>query len=101
MLKLNGFDEDFMRLQDVELHTRALLIPHINFNQIVENPDCYYRIDEGRKNFSQFIFLQKWISSALLFYKKFYVLARPSHLEKKLLGTVYGAYLQILFSFKN
>jgi glycosyltransferase involved in cell wall biosynthesis len=98
---LNGFDEEFTRLQDVELHTRALFIPHVKFSQIVENPDCFYRIDEGRKNFSQFVFLQKWILSALTYYSKFYNLARQVSLERKLLGTIYGTYLQILFSFKT
>ena len=32
-------------MQDVELHTRALLIENFLFKQIVDKPDYYYRID--------------------------------------------------------
>ena len=45
---LRGFNEDFLRLQDVELHSRALInsfsyTTHSNFQ-----PDCFYRIDNSR-----------------------------------------------------
>lgn len=51
-LKINGFlgpfDEEFPRLQDVEMHTRALLIgPKYKIIEMME-PDCYYRIDLQR-----------------------------------------------------
>ncbi|OBX25524.1 hypothetical protein A9996_09460 [Gelidibacter algens] len=51
LLRLDGFDEDYMRLQDVELHTRALLLDDVKF-EVLSNlqPDCFYRIDESRKN---------------------------------------------------
>ena len=101
LLKLNGFDEDFMRLQDVELNSRALLIPQIRFDQVIENPDCYYRIDNARKNFDQYVFLQKWIDSALKYYGKFYLLAKPKRLNKNLLGTIYATYIQVLYSYKT
>lgn len=43
--KIHGFNEDFPRLQDVELHTRALMEENVRYKVIVDkNPDCYYRI---------------------------------------------------------
>lgn len=49
LIKLGGFDESYMRLQDVELHTRALLLKNINYKIFTVNkPDFYYRIDQVR-----------------------------------------------------
>ena len=46
---LNGFQEEFIRLQDVELHTRALLDPSIKYSCFSnDKPDCYYRTDQNR-----------------------------------------------------
>jgi glycosyltransferase involved in cell wall biosynthesis len=52
--KLNGFDESFPRLQDVEFHTRALLQKGLEY-KIVHNttPKCFYRIDHERTKQSQ------------------------------------------------
>ena len=48
--KLNGFDEDYTRLQDVELHTRALLNPTFRFKVFPDYiADNFYRINEKRK----------------------------------------------------
>ncbi len=47
--RLNGFQEEFIRLQDVELHTRALLNSSINFFCFhMDEPDCYYRTNQNR-----------------------------------------------------
>tara|TARA_B100000787_G_C16163993_1_gene282889 strand:+ start:353 stop:1333 length:981 start_codon:yes stop_codon:yes gene_type:complete len=49
--KLKGFDVDYPRLQDVELHTRALLNAGINIKTFPNNKiDAFYRIDEKRTN---------------------------------------------------
>lgn len=51
-LSLNGFNESYPRLQDIELHLRALLKAEGNF--IVKddsNPDCLYRM--GENHYSQ------------------------------------------------
>lgn len=46
---LNGFIETFSRLQDPELHTRALLIPGIRFKVFHDSvPDSTYRISYAR-----------------------------------------------------
>ena len=71
LVKLTGFDEDFPRLQDVELHTRALLKKEVNYTVATHVPhDCYYRIDEKRipTNYSDLI--SKWVDGSLLYVKK-------------------------------
>lgn len=99
LLELQGFDESFQRMQDVELHTRALLVPNVNFKLIVSEPDCYFRIDEARKNFTAKNFLTRWVDSALKYCDKFKNNV-PKKLSKYLLGTIYQTYLQVLHHFK-
>lgn len=72
--KINGFDEEFPRLQDVEMHTRTLMQQGVNYKIISHNsPDCFYRIDEGRivDNYSEFI--NKWVGGSLLYVEKMYL----------------------------
>lgn len=68
---LGGFDPDFHRLQDVELHTRAVLYDQISIALVGGIPDCYYRIDESRKNTTQYIFLRNWIEACSQYCIKF------------------------------
>lgn len=100
LIKLGGFDENFSRLQDVELHTRALFFDHCVFKQIVSEPDCYYRIDEDRKNFNAFELLSRRIASSNLYCTKFYNQAKSKGLKKYLTVTIYKTYLQLLFQYK-
>jgi len=100
VLKFGGFDESFSRLQDVEFHTRVLLNKDVKYKQVNSLPDCYYRIDEERKNFNSFIFYNKWAQSVQLYCDKFYPACKEIKLEKKLIGTVYKLYLQILFNVR-
>ena len=46
--RTGGFDEAFPRLQDVELHTRALLQGAVWKFANLTTPDCYYYIEEFR-----------------------------------------------------
>lgn len=46
--ELNGFNENFKRFQDVEMHTRALLMDFSYAITTTTSPDCYYRIDSER-----------------------------------------------------
>ena len=51
------FNVSLVRLQDVDLHTRALLSKNVNYfiNQS-ENPDSFYRIDKNRiPNFKDYL----------------------------------------------
>lgn len=99
LLNLGGFDEQFKRLQDVELHTRALLLPNLKYQLIETQPDCYYRIDEERKNFNSFHFLERWVDAALQYCEKFSVLVPPDR-KRFLFGTLYQTYLQILLKYR-
>ncbi len=101
LIELNGFDESFLRLQDVELNTKALLLKNINYKLIPGNPDCYYRIDEARKNFNTYDFLERWVVSAIQYYNKFYREAKLHNKQTYLLGTIYETYLQIIYNTKQ
>lgn len=96
---LDGFNQDFVRMQDVELHTRALLIENVLFKQIVDKPDCYYRIDEDRKIFNAFNFISLRIDSTILYVQRFKFL--PINQRKYLIGTIYETFLQLIFTLKK
>jgi glycosyltransferase involved in cell wall biosynthesis len=100
LLELEGFDESFERLQDVELHTRALLHSQLSLKSIGGTPDCYYRIDATRKIFTEMEFLKRWAISASKYYEKFIHLV-PLSLKSKIIGTILQTYLQILWRYKN
>lgn len=98
--KINGFDESFQRLQDVEMHTRALMEPDVNYAVETNIEDCYYRIDEERKNFNTYNFLERRILSSNLYCTKFYKMLKDPFLKKKLYVTIYKTYLQLLYQYK-
>lgn len=70
--KINGFDPAFPLLQDVEIHTRALIHGARVKSFPSTLPDCFYRIDEQRLTTNKAIYIGKWVKGALLYYKKFY-----------------------------
>lgn len=48
--KLNGFTENFQRLQDPELHIRALASSSVSFCTFLNrSPDAFIRVEEGRR----------------------------------------------------
>lgn len=53
--KLTGFDENFIRLEDPELHIRALLLEDVRFKVFSESEylDCSYRFFKGKINLSE------------------------------------------------
>lgn len=72
LLKLKGFDESFPKMEDPDLHTRALLMRELNFRRMDEYlPDCYYRQGKPEKyldsEFQQVVFL-----SLYKYFQKFY-----------------------------
>lgn len=70
LLSLGGFNEAFVRLQDVELHTRAL----INKAKVVINsgaPDCYYRISEDRYTGDVKQFVKRHVEGTLQYFDHF------------------------------
>lgn len=70
--KIEGFDLSFVRLQDVELHTRALLNNGRFCFKNKVNVDCYYRINEDRNALNSFNFLINFSNGAIQYYEKFY-----------------------------
>ncbi len=84
---LKGFNETFIRLQDVELHTRALIkgLKISTFpNQKV---DCYYRIDEQRNELNTNDFMVNFINGAIHYYITFYNSLSQKH-KKNLVGSL-------------
>lgn len=69
--KINGFDEVYSRLQDVEMHTRALLEHNVKY-KISESktPDCFYRISEERKIMNPIMFYTHWVDSIEIYIEK-------------------------------
>ena len=96
---IGGFNQAFGRMQDVELHTRALLTDNVLFKQIVDKPDCYYRIDEDRKTFNAFNFISLRIDSTILYVQRFKFL--PINRRKYLIGTIYETFLQLIYTLKK
>ena len=96
---IGGFNQAFGRMQDVELHTRALLTDNVLFKQIVDKPDCYYRIDEDRKTFNAFNFISLRIDSTILYVQRFKFL--PMKQRKYLIGTIYETFLQLVYVLKK
>jgi glycosyltransferase involved in cell wall biosynthesis len=94
--KIGGFDESFNRLQDVELHTRALL----NHSRVfISNniADCLYRVDEGRITNIENHFLN-FTSGALKYFSKFYSLVEK---KKLLFNTLLYVIDNIWYAKKN
>lgn len=95
-----GFDECFKRLQDVELHTRILssgICIKINSDQ---NPDCFYRIMEGRHSMDKSEFYSRWVQSAAAYFHKFKHLPNVNA-KKELSGTLIETASQLLMAKKN
>jgi len=97
---LKGFDESFSRHQDVELHTRALLVPGVRYRLFPGEPDCYYRIAEERKVIDPLPLLRRFSDSAVRYRRKFLPAARAMGNADLLLGIIHRTYLQVLLNAK-
>ncbi len=101
LLRLGGFDGAFSRHQDVELHTRALLVPGVRFRMRHTEPDCYYRIAEERKVLDPRKLLLSFSTSAVLYRNKFLAAAQRMGRPNLLLGIIHRTYLQVLLNVKS
>ncbi|WP_158021851.1 glycosyltransferase family 2 protein [Flammeovirga pacifica] len=106
LLKLKGFNINYPRLQDVELHTRALLQQNVKYKVVVgDKPDFYYRIDENRNIKEPYDFAATFISAVKLYNHNMldFIKTRPDNvkLNKSLNGTYIAAYLstQVQYDF--
>ena len=98
---LHGFDIAFTRHQDVELHTRALLVPDVRLRMRRTAPDCHYRIAEERKVLDPRKLLMSFSASAVMYRDKFLGDARRMGRPALLLGIIHRTYLQILLNAKG
>lgn len=96
LLLLSGFDEDYPRLQDVELHTRALLNNNVKYKIIkTDIVDCYYRIDEDRIKVDLNHFIRMKYQGIDLYIKK---ISNIAPMKTKLLrGTFFTFYSELLY----
>lgn len=90
--RVGGFDESFSRLQDVELHTRALL--HGMTYQFAERktPDCFYFVDNARMTMNYEVMTVKFVDAMLLYVAKMSKLLRTqeerSALDESLMAAI-------------
>lgn len=99
LLQINGFDEDFSRLQDVELSTRALMQTGVKFKIVNGYVDCYYRIKQNRI-VSIYQLMDKWVNSCDMYCKKFNKLLLEIKYHKFLLGTIVRTHLQLIHYYR-
>ncbi len=60
---IGGFNESYQRLQDIEMHVRALNYSNINVNYKVENKDSLYRKIVNREDYKSEEFYKKMLNS--------------------------------------
>lgn len=100
LVSLNGFQEDFVRLQDVELHTRALLSSNLKYG-IANNRDLdfYYRINPNRNTHNQeiaFVDKLKGVSKYITYFDTI-LGSNKNHLK----GTAISAYRDVLYFYNG
>lgn len=99
--ELGGFNTDYPRLQDVELHTRALLKENLKFKIFPnEKSDAFYRIDEERIQNKKEEFYYNWVQGVLIYVGEIGQLIKNKEnsqkLRKKLKGTVFSTFTTLL-----
>lgn len=86
---INGFDTNFLRMQDLEFGLRAIAKSNDNFLICIDdnNPDCYYRLSDGVVTAKKYITgLQQFDKFVCLLHKLEEEGAFP---DKKELSTIY------------
>lgn len=85
LIRLKGFKLNYPRLQDPELHTRALMIPNIHFKVLPDaRPDAFYKPTFGRKD------LKKGLTGFFFYLKDFSTLELDSVSKHQILGELKG-----------
>jgi glycosyltransferase involved in cell wall biosynthesis len=85
--ELEGFNTSFIRLQDVELHTRALIKGLKVDTFPKEKIDCYYRIDGNRNVLNTYQFLTNFSKGSVQYYTTFFDSLSQKH-KKHLVGSL-------------
>ena len=101
LIKLGGFNESFKRLQDVELHTRALLDESVNYEVYDFEPDCFYRIEESRIEPDYLSFMQRRLAGTTTYIAYFTSILEGKHSSrvKYLKGTFFSLLSQFFVAF--
>ncbi len=101
LLENGGFDEGFVRLQDVELHTR-LLLKGAKICAFPELPaDCFYRIDEHRIIDSSSAFMNRFVRGAIQYYSKFIAMVNNRSHRRGLSLTLVETMSNVLIRVRN
>lgn len=101
LIKVGGFNESTVRLQDVDLHTRSLLYDNCNYKTFSNyKPDCYYRVSHDRiKDF--YVFARNDINGKIDYIKSFTEKVNNKNI-KYLKGTYFECFsLPFNFYFKG
>lgn len=98
---LEGFDESYPRLQDVELHTRAL----INTDKFLINRDeeitSFYRISETRSSGSKEDLIQRQYGGVSKYFQDFYFCKQLSKSRYYVWGTIFSFITSLNYSYKK
>lgn len=83
--KAGGFDENMNWLQDVEFHTRILLMKGVRY-KVLNNvtPDFFYRIDQERLITDQFSYVRNYVYGQLQYIKKMIAMIAKSDPQLRL-----------------
>lgn len=82
--KINGFNEDLPRLQDVDLHTRALLFDLKYYVIEDEEPDFFYRVSPEKNNFNAYELGRRYVNACNIYQHSIYSLIQSSKYSKNL-----------------
>lgn len=94
--EIGGFDLAFDRLQDPEIHTKALLLkPKISYLKNVTHYDVLHRKDDDRVVWDEDTFVKKQLNSFIQYITKFYDILILDPINKKYLKFLSGYVLEI------
>ena len=97
---LGGFNESYKRLQDVELHTRALINNKSNYQLFPESTiDFFYRTDSNKIE-NYFNFCKNEIDSKIKFTREFINVIEIKK-KKNLIGTLFSCFNSPLNFYQN
>ena len=104
LVKLKGFNSSFPRLQDVELHTRALLEENVNYKIVIKKADCYYRIGDEKIISDYNRYIDNWTKGTecyLNFFETYLKTKNKSDYLVYLKATLLSMVNQLNYQFQN
>jgi len=102
LYRLDMFDEEYPRLQDIELHTRALLYENVQYKIIsTQEIDFYYRIDENRTLQNPLEKSKNYIEGNKLFLNKMYLIIKNKYDEKIYYDALKNLFYKMMYYVMN